>query len=106
MTPRIKGAGSYRRARCGGAAISAVRRVHVESLREDSPAKRSASEARIRAFVDEASRDGGRVIVIPFRVAGFGPYARVLEGLPYASDGRALLPSAEVEHWCAVRRRS
>ena len=54
--------------------------------------------------MDEARRDGGRVIVIPFRVAGFGPYARVLEGLPYASDGRALLPSAEVERW--VRRQA
>jgi len=75
------------------------KRVQVETLREDWPEKRSASEARIRAFVDEASRDGGRVIVTPFRVAGFGPYARVLEGLPYASDGRALLPSAEVERW-------
>jgi len=80
------------------------KRVHVETLREDWPEKRAASEARIRAFVDEASRDGGRVIVIPFRVAGFGPYARVLEGLSYASDGRALLPSAEVERW--VRRQA
>jgi sirohydrochlorin ferrochelatase len=80
------------------------KRVHVETLREDWPEKRAISEARIRAFVDEASRDGGRVIVVPFRVAGFGPYARVLAGLPYASDGRALLPSAEVERW--VRRQA
>src|SRR5262249_26521480 len=48
------------------------RRVQAETLREDWPDKRAVSEARIRAFVVEASKDGGRAIVIPFRVAGFG----------------------------------
>jgi sirohydrochlorin cobaltochelatase len=78
--------------------------VHVETLREDWPEKRAASEARIRAYVEQASQDGGRAIVIPYRVEGFGPYAEVLQGLSYVSDGRALLPSAEVEHW--VRRQA
>jgi len=80
------------------------RRVHVETLREDWPEKRAASEARIRAFVEEASQNGGRAIVIPYRVYGFGPYAEVLEGLSYISDGRALLPSMEAERW--VRRQA
>jgi sirohydrochlorin cobaltochelatase len=80
------------------------KRVHVETLREDWPEKRVESEARIRVFVEQASQDGGRAIVIPYRVAGFGPYARVLEGLSYASDGRALLPSIEAERW--VRRQA
>lgn len=75
------------------------RRVQVETLREDWPEKRVAAEARIRAFVEQAGADGGRAIVIPYRVAGFGPYASVLEGLDYASDGRGLLPSSQVEHW-------
>lgn len=75
------------------------RDVHVETLREDWPGKRAASEARIRAYVEQASRDGGRALVIPYRVQGFGPYAEVLQGLSYVSDGRALLPSAEVERW-------
>jgi hypothetical protein len=57
----------------------------------------------VRGFVTAASRDGGRVIVIPYRVAGFGPYAKVLEGLTYVSDGKGLLPSEEAEHW--VRRQ-
>ncbi len=78
--------------------------VHVETLREDWPEKRAASEARIRTYVEQASRDGGRAIVIPYRVEGFGPYAEVLQGLSYVSDGRALLPSAEVERW--VRRQA
>ena len=79
------------------------RRVQVETLREDWPDKRKDAEIRIRAFVEEASRDGGEAIVIPYRVAGFGPYAKVLDGLSYASDGRGLLPSTEVAGW--VRRQ-
>jgi len=79
------------------------KRVQVETLREDWPEKRAASEASIRACVEQASRDGAQVIVIPYRVQGFGPYAEVLRGLSYVSDGRGLLPSAEVERW--VRRQ-
>ncbi|MCF8504113.1 MAG: hypothetical protein K9G59_04300 [Caulobacter sp.] len=79
------------------------RRVQVETLREDWPEKRVAAEARIRAFVAEAGRDGGRAIVIPYRVAGFGPYVSVLKDLTYVSDGKGLIPSAGVERW--VRRQ-
>jgi hypothetical protein len=79
------------------------RRVRVETLREDWPEKRAASEARIRAFVEQAGRDGGRAIVIPYRVAGFGPYAQVLDALSYVSDGKGLLPSLAVAQW--VRRQ-
>jgi sirohydrochlorin cobaltochelatase len=78
-------------------------RVHVETLREDWPDKRVAAEARIRDFIEAAGKNGGRAIVIPYRVAGFGPYAKVLEGLTYASDGKGLLPSTAAEHW--VRRQ-
>jgi sirohydrochlorin ferrochelatase len=77
--------------------------VRAETLREDWPEKRVVSEARIRAFVETGSRNGGRVIVIPFRVAGFGPYAGVLKDLNYVADSKGLLPSDEVEHW--VRRQ-
>jgi sirohydrochlorin ferrochelatase len=89
-------AGAVRRA-------APFRRVQVETLREDWPEKRAVSETRIRAFVEQANRDGGSAIVIPYRVAGFGPYAQVLEGFSYVSDGKGLLPSAEVAQW--VRRQ-
>jgi sirohydrochlorin cobaltochelatase len=79
------------------------RRVQTETLREDWPDKRKVSEARIRAFAEQAAQDHGRTIVIPYRVAGFGPYADVLKGLNYVADEKGLLPSAEVEHW--VRRQ-
>ena len=37
--------------------------------------------------------------VVPFRVSGFGPYARVLEGLDYEASGQGLLPHANVSKW-------
>lgn len=80
------------------------RHVQVETLREDWPDKREAAERRIRDFIDEASRNGGRAIVIPYRVQGFGPYAKVLDGLRYASDGQGLVPSPQVRLW--VRRQA
>lgn len=77
------------------------RRVQVETLREDWPDKRAAAEQRIREFVQRASADGGQAIVVPFRVQGFGPYANVLKGLEYVSDGKGLIPHAEVTAWIA-----
>lgn len=75
------------------------RRVQVETLREDWPDKRAAAEARVRSFVERASTEHGTAIVIPFRVEGFGPYARVLKGLTYVADGKGLLPHPEVSRW-------
>jgi sirohydrochlorin cobaltochelatase len=75
------------------------RDVHVETLREDWPERRKAAEARIRAYVERAGARGGTAIVIPFRVAGFGPYAEVLKGLEYVADEKGLLPSAQVVEW-------
>lgn len=83
--------------------LAPFRSVHVETLREDWPEKRAASEARIRAYVEQANKNNGRTLVIPYRVSGFGPYAKVLEGLAYEADQKGLLPSAGVEHW--VRRQ-
>lgn len=79
------------------------RDVRVETLREDWPEAREAAETRIRDFVAAASQDDGRLLVLPYRVQGFGPYAEVLEGLEYEASGQGLLPSAAVERW--VRRQ-
>ena len=75
------------------------RRVQVVTLREDWPDKRVAAEKQIRDFVARSKQEGGHAIVIPFRVQGFGPYAKVLEGLDYVSDGKGLVPSSEVTDW-------
>jgi hypothetical protein len=77
------------------------RSVRVETLREDWPEKREQAERRIRAFVEESSAQGGRVLVIPFRVQGFGPYAKVLDGLEYSSDGQGLIPHPSITRWIA-----
>lgn len=78
--------------------VGQFKRVEVATLREDWPEKRKAAEARIRAIVEEGSASG-RVIVVPFRVAGFGPYGEVLKGLTYVSDGRGFLPHPNVTRW-------
>jgi sirohydrochlorin cobaltochelatase len=73
--------------------------VKVETLREDWPDKRVAAEKRIRAFVEQSAKEGRRAVVIPFRVQGFGPYAKLLDGLEYASDGQGLIPHPSVTEW-------
>jgi hypothetical protein len=75
------------------------RRVEVQTLREDWPGKREIAEKRIRTYVKRATDEGGRAIVIPFRVQGFGPYAAVLEGLDYISNGQGLAPHIAVTQW-------
>jgi hypothetical protein len=75
------------------------RRVEVATLREDWPEERKVAEQQIRGFVERAAAEGGRAIVIPFRVHGFGPYADVLQGLEYTSSGDGLLPHANVTTW-------
>jgi sirohydrochlorin cobaltochelatase len=75
--------------------------VRVETLREDWPEKRELAEKRIRAFVEQALQQGRRALVVPFRVQGFGPYAEVLKGLDYVSDGQGLVPHPFVTQWIA-----
>lgn len=81
------------------------RDVRVETLREDWPEKRAAAERRIRDFVRRGAKNG-KVLVIPFRVHGFGPYARVLKGLDYVADEVGLLPDAAVADWVAAQARA
>lgn len=81
-----------------------LRRVKVMTLREDWPDKREQAVDEIRAFVAHAAAQDGVAIVIPFRVQGFGPYEKVLEGLDYVSDGVGLVPHPDVTAW--VRRQA
>ena len=78
---------------------NSFRAVQVETLREDWEEKRKAAEKRIRDFVSLGNHDGGRVIVVPFRLFGFGPYRDVLEGLPYEAVEMGLLPHPNVGEW-------
>lgn len=72
--------------------------VRAATLREDWPEVRVQAETQIREWVSAHSTGGDRVIVVPFRLFGFGGYADVLKGLDYvATDG--LLPHDRVADW-------
>lgn len=79
--------------------LGAFRKIEVETLREDWPEKRKAAEERIRGIVTAAGENGGAAIVVPFRVSGFGPYKKVLEGLSYKADEQGFLPHGNVTRW-------
>lgn len=72
--------------------------VEVETLREDWPEARKLAVDRIRRYVVTESESGRKVLVLPLRVSGFGPYAEVLDGLDYV-PGSGLLPHSEVTDW-------
>lgn len=79
--------------------LGKFRGVFCRTLREDWPDKREAAEADIRGIVAKANENGGRCLVVPYRLAGFGPYAEVLKGLTYVSDGKGFLPHAAITAW-------
>ena len=76
--------------------------VRTATLREDWAEARAAAEGEIRATVSRMGREWDRVVVIPYRVFGFGPYAEVLEGLDYVGT-EGLLPHSLVGEWVAAR---
>mgnify|MGYP001204609334 FL=1 len=78
-----------------------LRDIKVFTLREDWFAKRGEAESNIRTYMESVISDGLNPLVIPFRVHGFGPYARVLEGLDYRADKLGLLPHENVNLWVA-----
>lgn len=75
--------------------------VRAATLREDWPEARALAEAEIRAFVEEETAAGRRVLVVPYRLSGFGPYAQVLDGLAF-TPAEGLLPHPRLGDW--VRR--
>jgi hypothetical protein len=72
--------------------------VSVATLREDWDEKRVIAERQIRDYVSTESAAGRRVIVVPMRLSGFGPYAEVLSGLEYTPT-EGLLPHPSVSDW-------
>jgi hypothetical protein len=68
------------------------------TLREDWAEKRAVAEREMRAFAAAEAEVGRRVLVVPMRLSGFGPYANVLEGLQYTA-GEGLLPHALAATW-------
>lgn len=78
-----------------------VRSARAFTLREDWPEDRALARAEIRAWVEGRAREGARVLVVPYRLSGFGPYAEILQGLEYV-PGRSFLPHPAVSDWIAA----
>lgn len=76
--------------------------VGVATLREDWASARATAERDIKSTVARMQKEHGTVVVIPYRVSGFGPYARVLDGLDYIGT-EGLLPHPLVTDWIADR---
>jgi sirohydrochlorin cobaltochelatase len=76
--------------------------VRAATLREDWPEARAHAEADIRAFVQAEADAGRRILVLPMRLEGFGPYADVLEGFSYVPGG-SLLPHPHITNWLRHR---
>ena len=76
--------------------------VRVAALREDWAGPRAEAEREIRAAVTVMAEQGRNAVVIPYRVSGFGPYAKVLDGLEYvATEG--FLPHQLITQWISAR---
>jgi len=73
--------------------------VIVSTLREDWAGKREVVEKELHGFVEFEKAHGRTVIIVPFRLFGFGPYAEVFEGLSYRADGLGLLPDSRIRDW-------
>lgn len=79
--------------------------VVVATLREDWEESRAAAEKAVREEVAQLNAAGRSVVVLPYRLFGFGPYADVLSDLEYrAGDG--FLPHAMVTDWIKARTLS
>jgi hypothetical protein len=77
---------------------AAFRAIHVGTWREDWPGKREPEIAAIRAKIEEATKDGGRALVIPARTTAQGPEQQFLDGLTYEL-GTGFAPHPLFETW-------
>ncbi len=79
----------------GGQTFRAIR---IATWREDWPGKREPWIAKARAMVEEATRDGGRALVIPARTNAQGPERKFLEGLDFVL-GSGFAPHPLFTRW-------
>ncbi|GMQ81781.1 MAG: hypothetical protein BMS9Abin05_1217 [Rhodothermia bacterium] len=74
-------------------------KVYVNTLREDWTNKRAVVEKELRAFIVSEASEGRTVLIIPFRLYGFGPYSDVFDGLNYRADSLGFLPDERISNW-------
>ena len=80
-------------------AVAPFHTVRVNTLREDWTNKREAVEQELRSFLVSEASEGRTVLIIPFRLFGFGPYADVFDGLNYRADSLGFLPDQRISTW-------
>lgn len=80
--------------------------IHVATLREDWPEKREKAVEEIRKIIEEASKNGGRAIVISNRITGAGPYQKYLKGLDYIFNGTGIAPHPNLTRWIDLQVES
>jgi hypothetical protein len=56
-----------------------------------------------RESLQRGKQNDGRVIVVPFRLFGFGEYDKILEGLDYVADRKGLLPHPLITDWIRMQ---
>jgi sirohydrochlorin ferrochelatase len=89
---RVKKTGPYR----GAVALT---------IRDDNrPEVKNPALAELRKAVEQANRNGGRALVVPYLISRGGIESHVvdaLEGLDYAWDGKTLCPDPAINAWAA-----
>lgn len=80
--------------------------VKVATLREDWTGKREIAEVELRKFVSSESTSGRTVIIIPFRLFGFGPYGEVFQDQDYRADSLGFLPDDRITTWIASQLKT
>lgn len=81
------------------------REIKTATWREDWPDLREPSIAKVRKFVEEGNKDGGRVIVLPARTTAQGPEKRLLEGLSFI-HGSGFAPHDKFVQWFEAQIQS
>lgn len=79
--------------------------VEVATLREDWTGKREIMEEKLRQMVLDETAAGRTVLIIPFRLFGFGPYDEVFNGLHYRADSTGFLPDPRITNWIMQQYR-
>lgn len=73
--------------------------IKSATVRENWPEKSKRAVAEVRKMIEDASRDGGRVLVISNRLTGIGSYRRLLAGLDYTLNGQGIAPHPNLTRW-------
>jgi hypothetical protein len=79
--------------------------IRTATWREDWADKRAPQIEKIRAMVEDATRQGGRALVIPARTVGEGPERKFLSGLEYEL-GTGFAPHPKFLQWMEEQIKS